>query len=229
MQHINFSILFLGVLGSIDGSHVRILPPKEHPNSYCNRKKYHSVLLQGVCDHRKLFIDVYAGQPGSMHDSRVFEKSDLYQRISNNSIEFHNNSHLIGDLAYKLNTYLMVGFKNNGFLTQRQKNFNIKLSQIRVVIENAFGILKGRFRRLKLMETVRLDLICMLIVSACVLHNICILNGDIPDDIINVEEEIEEEMLNNMHEDFDHRDIRQEAVVKRNHILNNLTLPRNIH
>lgn len=61
----------VGVIGAIDGSHIRIVAPKENHNSYINRKSYHSVLLQGVCDHRMLFIDVYAGEVGSIHDMTV--------------------------------------------------------------------------------------------------------------------------------------------------------------
>lgn len=116
-----YKVLVLGVIGCIDGSHIKILPPQEYPNSYCNRKNFHSVLLQGVCDNRKLFTHVYAGEPGSMHDSRLFEKSDLFNDIRCGAVTFPNNSHLVGDLAYKLTEYLMVGFKDNGFLTNRQK------------------------------------------------------------------------------------------------------------
>ncbi|XP_018562810.1 putative nuclease HARBI1 [Anoplophora glabripennis] len=156
---------FPGVLGCIDGSHIKILPPKENPNSYVNRKKFHSVLLQGVCDNEKLFLEVFTGLPGSCHDARLFHMSDLYERINNNSIEFVNNSHIIGDLAYTLTTNLIVGFKDYGNLTNQQRRFNMKLSQLRVRIEQAFAFLKGRFRRLKYMETVKFDLICLFIID----------------------------------------------------------------
>lgn len=131
----------------------KIIPPKEHPNSYCNRKKFYSVLLQGVCDNRKLFTHVYAGETGSIHDSRLFEKSDLFDGIQTGEFPFHNNSHMLGDLAYRLADYMMVGFKNNPNLSDIQKNFISKLSEIRVCIENSLALLKGRFRRLKFMET----------------------------------------------------------------------------
>lgn len=49
---------FTGVIGCIDGSHIKILAPKENPNSYVNRKGFHSILLQGVCDNKMLFIDM---------------------------------------------------------------------------------------------------------------------------------------------------------------------------
>jgi hypothetical protein len=66
LSYLPFSI-FAGIIGSIDGSHIPILAPKRYPNSYVNRKHYYSVLLQGVCDDKMLFVDVYAGEPGSTH------------------------------------------------------------------------------------------------------------------------------------------------------------------
>lgn len=184
------------------------------------------MILQGVCDHKKLFTSVYTGEPGSVHDNRVFQKSDLYRDIESQEIEFPNNSHLVGDLAYKLTNYLIVGFKDTGVLTNRQKNFNAKLNQIRVVVENAFALLKGRFRRLKFLETKRLDLICLIIVSACILHNICILSGDNADDLIDLPQELEQERLLEDEIIFDNqRPADLSAIEKRNEIVHNLALP----
>lgn len=176
-----------------------------------------------MCDNRKLFTHVYTGEPGSIHDNRLFEKSDLYEDIENGEITFPNNSHILGDLAYKLTEYLIVGFKNNGFLTDRQRNFNIKLSQIRVTIENAFALLKGRFRRLKFIETVRLDLISLLIISSCILHNLCILNGDETDDIMNIQQELEEERQQHNEDALENRG-NNLAVAKRTGIMNRLDM-----
>ncbi|XP_045460636.1 putative nuclease HARBI1 [Harmonia axyridis] len=217
---------FEGVIGCIDGSHIGILPPREHPNSYVNRKGFHSVLLQGVWDNRKLFTHVYVGEPGSIHDSRLFEKSDLFESIESGEYEFPNNAHILVDSAYKLSDYMMVGFKNNNNLTNRQKNFNAKLSQVRVCIENTFGLLKGRFRRIKFLETVRMDLICLLVFSACLLHNICVLNGDGIDDLIDVNQEVEEERDQNEENEFIFVNTRQNqpAIAKRLRIMSELQI-----
>jgi hypothetical protein len=74
---------------------------------------------------------------------------------------------LIGDLAYPLSINLMVNFKNFGNLTPKQMRYNTKLSKTRVAIDSAFAYLKGRFRRLKFMETIRLDLIALCIGNGC--------------------------------------------------------------
>lgn len=75
------------------------------------------------------------------------------------------------------------------------------------------------------METVRLDPICVLIVSACILHNIWIFNGDEPDDLIDLQQELEEERCQNPENDGPHG-IRgnQLAVAKRLRIMNQLQI-----
>jgi len=63
----------------------------------------------------------------------------------------------------------MVPYKDNGHLTRAQRNFNSKLSSCRVVIENAFGCLKQRFRQL---YHFKLRNIVQIIHACCVLHNL---------------------------------------------------------
>jgi len=72
------------------------------------------------------------------------------------------------------------------FFFQIQKNFNYVHAQTRQVIEKAFALLKGRFRRLKFLDMNRDDMIPHVIIAFCVLHNIC-LSGIID----NVEDFIE--------------------------------------
>ena len=54
-------------VGAIAGSHIPIIAPKENPVDYFNRKGYHSVILQ--VDHEYMFLDIYVGWPGSVHDA----------------------------------------------------------------------------------------------------------------------------------------------------------------
>lgn len=90
-------------------------------------------------------MGVYAG---CTHDQRMFTKSDIYRQIRNNEVHFPEDSHLIGDLEYKLSKHLIIGFKNDGHLTRDQIKFNKLIIQNRIIIENTFGLLKGRWRRL---------------------------------------------------------------------------------
>jgi len=51
--------------------------------------------------------------------------------------------------------------------------FNTILGSSRVVIEQAFGSLKGRFRRLKGIETLCVEAVSETVIAACIIHNMC--------------------------------------------------------
>ncbi|KAJ1528142.1 hypothetical protein ONE63_008056 [Megalurothrips usitatus] len=138
---------FPKVIGAIDGTHIRVPAPHINPEAYINCKGYHSIELHGVCDHKARFVDCFVGHAGSLHDQRVFRLSPVQDFLDDEN-KFPDGCHLVGDSAYKLHENLMVPYRDNGHLTQRQKNFNFCLSSARIAIERAFGLLKGRFRSL---------------------------------------------------------------------------------
>lgn len=183
---------FPGVVGVIDGCHIPISAPIEHPNSYINRKGFHSILLQGICNHKMKFIDVFTGICGSVHDARVWRLSDIRNIIEHNTERyFPHNTHLLADSAYPLLQYMLIPYRDNGHLNHMQRNYNTKLSKTRVTIERTFGILKGRFRKLKYVYMYNTDMIPLVILVCCILHNICIDIEDEPFDIL------EEDDINN--------------------------------
>lgn len=178
---------FPGIVGAIDGSHIPIKTPKEQHENYINRKGTHSVILQAVCDSEMHFIDLYCGWPGSVHDSRVFRNSPLLNKAS----KLDKNFHLIGDAAYPLQTCMLTPYKDNGRLNAAQRQYNFLHSSSRMVIERAFGSLKGRFRCLRFIDMFDLDCILKIVFSCCILHELCLQNDDAytPDNE-DVEEEI---------------------------------------
>ena len=80
---------------------------------------------------------------------------------------------IIGDPAYPLKRWLMKGFPNTGRLTREQTNFNFRLSSARMVVENAFGRLKGRWRRLLKRNDVDTAFASEVAAVCCILHNVC--------------------------------------------------------
>ena len=165
---------FPGVIGFIDGTHIQITQPSERGYDYYNRKDYYSVVLQGVVREDMRFTDVYAGWPGKVHDARVFRNSPLGQ----NGADICGDGHMLGDSAYPNLPYLLSPFRDNGHLTDTQKNFNRVHSSMRVTVERAFGLLKGRFVRLQNINQKNIEIIVQTILTACVLHNLCIINSD---------------------------------------------------
>lgn len=161
---------FPGVLGCIDGTYIKIrTPAKKIKSTYVNRHDYPSLTLQAVCDVNKLFLDVFTGPPSKIHDARIFQLSFLSNEIQNISADYH----LLGDAAYPLRKYLLTPYRDYGNLTAAQQNYNHKLSKTRVKIENAFGLLKQRFRQLIQLDFITVKRSANFIISCCVLHNLC--------------------------------------------------------
>ena len=139
-------------LGAIDGTHIPIKAPEHCHTDYFNRKCFHSIIVQAVCDSECRFTDVFAGWPGRAHDARVFSVSkiggmmapqdqELSKVINGKRIE----PFLIGDPAYPLSKHLMKDYPGSN-ISPEKEYFNYRLNRACIQIERAFGKLKGRWR-----------------------------------------------------------------------------------
>lgn len=99
-----------------------------------------------------------------------------------------DNHHLLGDSGYFLTPWLLTPYERRGILNKKQKLYNKKLSGTRVLIENVFGLLKGRWRILKYIDVYSIEKAVKIIISCCILHNFCILNRDFYLDLDEPEE-----------------------------------------
>ena len=160
------------------------------------------------------FTDVFIGFPGRVHDARVFHSSPLFDCAE----QMCNDKHLLGDSAYPNISWLLTPFKQHQNLTDRMRTYNRIHSSMRITVEIAIGMLKGRFRRLKYLETVNIENVCGVILSACILHNICILNEDV--------EDVLENQINIPVAYLQHgvlaQNLRNGGQIKRNQIMNQL-------
>ena len=169
---------------TIDGTHI---PLAQNPNQratlatsdFFNRKKFHSLVLQAVCDSQKIFWNVCASQPGGVHDGGQFKVSSLYKSLRRREIlqepvvsvgGIQCTPYLIGDSAYPIRTYLMKNWKVPNDL--QKKRFDSSMNSGRVVIEQTFGTLKNRWRILRNFNS-RVDGAARVTVSCCWLHNYC--------------------------------------------------------
>lgn len=48
---------FPGVVGAINGTHIRIIPPKTDPAAYVNRKYFHSIVAQVITKNTKIVLN----------------------------------------------------------------------------------------------------------------------------------------------------------------------------
>lgn len=117
----------------------------------------------------------------------------------------------------------MTPYRDNGHLTERQKNYNFCHSSARIAIERAFGLLKVRFRSLlTVLDMGRVDCIPNFILACCVLHNICLSKND---DFAIAELDLAEN-INDEQPIVEGRN-RNTANLKRDTICNNLMM-RNV-
>ena len=166
------------VVGAIDGSHIGIKGQQFCNENYINRKGWSSLILQASCDHQYLFTSCYAGWPGSVHDARVYQNSDLVASIESDMPKyFPDDSFMLGDAAYPLSRYLLTPYKDNGSLTPNQRTYNYIHSATRNTIERAFALFKNRFPRMRHIEINDVKDASEFIITTCVLHNYCIMEN----------------------------------------------------
>ncbi|XP_054591109.2 uncharacterized protein [Nothobranchius furzeri] len=188
-------------VGAIDGSHIPIIAPRNFHTDYFNRKGWHSLILQAVVDGKGLFWNVFAGLPGSMHDTRVLRLSSIWDLASRGNL-FPDHSIqiagvdfgycILGESAYPLQDWLLKPFTDTGRLTEQQLLYNKKFSRARVVVENAFGRLKGRWRCLLKRNDCDVSLVRSMILTCCALHNLCESHGEHYDNVWTTETEYPE-------------------------------------
>ena len=176
------------VVGIIDGTHIplsckpqRGLTPM--PFDFFNRKKFHSVLSQGVCDSERFFWNVCVRQPGGIHDTTQFAWSSLYVQFRRREIlvdpvleigGVEVRPYLLGDSAYPSCPYLLKNFKAS--ITDPmfigKKRFDESVNSDRVIIEHAFGALKNRWCIFKNFN-MNMNRVATVTLACCVLHNFC--------------------------------------------------------
>ncbi|XP_016327171.1 putative nuclease HARBI1 [Sinocyclocheilus anshuiensis] len=160
------------VIGAVDCTHIRIKRPSgAHEGLTGNRKSFHSINVQMICDADCLITNLEAKWPGSVHDSRVFRASRIYQRLSLG--EF--SGVLLGDKGYAFETFLLTPLADPQTLAQQA--YNHAHARTRARIEMTFGLLKSRFQCLHHLR-VSPDRACDVTVACTVLHNIASLRKE---------------------------------------------------
>lgn len=170
---------------STDGTHIFTKQPSLRPQDYLNRKGRYSINVMATADYKYRFVDVCVAFPGSMHDASVFVRSQLYQKLLDGEIPSCKKvivpgrpevpACLLGDAAYPLSLFLLKEYPNQGKYLDEQY-FSQMLSSARMVIECAFGRLKGKWKCLQRDMDINMADLPAVIYSCFVLHNFVIEN-----------------------------------------------------
>lgn len=160
---------FPGVIGCVDGTHVWIISPHLNEADYVNRKGYHSLNVQVICDHKGKWINIVVRWPGSAHDSRVLRSSRVWDIMEARGIR----GCILGDSGYPCRNWLMTPLLNPQ--TRAERTYNSAHKCTRVLVEQAIGRWKRRFHILHLENRLRSpESACRVIAATAVLHNIAL-------------------------------------------------------
>ncbi|XP_061074477.1 putative nuclease HARBI1 isoform X2 [Conger conger] len=117
-----------------------------------------------------LLTNVVARWPGSTHDSFILRHSSVGRRLEAGAVP---DGWLLGDSGYPLKQWLLTPFPNPQ--SAEERNYNMRHSQARAVVERTIGLFKGRWRCLdatggKLLY--KPEKVCHIVMACAVLHNV---------------------------------------------------------
>lgn len=171
---------FPNCVGVMDRTHIPIICTVRKGTSV-NQKGFFPMSMQGMVDHKGRFIDIELSWCGKEKDTSFFQNLALCEAMDQGSFVPGNPTMAIGDVeipplilgdtSYPLKKWLMIPF--TGDLNSQKEHFNSRLSDCKMVAEQAFGRLKGRWRCLATRLEVAEENIIPVVVGSVVLHNIC--------------------------------------------------------
>lgn len=110
-------------------------------NFRCHRKDKYGLNLQAICDHNLKFIWAEMKWPAATSDYMAWVTTSLNLSLENN-IDTNiilDGYTLVGDCAYVKSTFMATPLK--GRRSGHEDAYNFYLSQLRITIERAFGVL----------------------------------------------------------------------------------------
>jgi hypothetical protein len=187
-QNIQTSDAFKGCIGALDGWLCRIECPskKEEPNQnsfFSGHYQCFGINVQAMCDGNCQFTYVNIASPGGNNDILAYRRSKIsynfVDKLGDLETEFDEKYYIVADNAYPLSSNLLVPFRRSHIedipnIGQHQMTYNFYLSQNRIRIEMAFGMLVNKFRIFKRESQHSIKNTSSIIQACMKLHNFCI-------------------------------------------------------
>ena len=166
-----------GCVGALDGITIRIKRPRgEHDQrSYFNRKGVFAIPVQAVCDSSYKFLCLSAKCVGSTHDSLAHAVSKLGQFLDQKGL--NGEFWIDRDEAYTCTESLITPVSKSE-AGEDEDAFNYYLSQMRIHIEQAFGMLVSKWAILQSPLGYSIQRCTRIIACTICLHNWCLENQD---------------------------------------------------
>lgn len=148
---------------------------------FYNYKGSHSLVLLAACDSNCLFTVVDIGGSGRNSDGGLFRESLFGRALETKRLGLPSPSAVVcipqplpfvfvGDEAFPLKENLMRPYPGHN-LSRSKTEFNYRLSRVRRLIENAFGIMSSRFRIFRRPIIANVSTVESIVKAAVCLHN----------------------------------------------------------
>ncbi|GBG85910.1 hypothetical protein CBR_g40722 [Chara braunii] len=173
--------------GAVDCTHIYVDKPANAPSeNYFDCKHRFSVIVQVVVDLDQRVLDAFVGYPGNCHDIRVIQLSSLSGRVEEGMLfrgppvtlpgGVRTNGYILGDNGYPPSEWVVVLYRG---INQHpdEERFDTKQKVARLVVERAFGRLKGMWRLFLRTHKTNLDTLPQQFTVVCILHNILLDTG----------------------------------------------------
>ena len=170
-------------IGAIDGKRIIVQQPKNSGSLFYDYKGHNSVILLAVFGPNYECLWASVGTNGRSSDAAIWQNSDLKEALQSpgNPLNLPPPKELpgrekkvpyvlTGDDAFALTRYLMKPFPQSG-LSVEQRVFNYRLSRMRRISENGFGLLANRFRVFRTFILLPPETVRSLVLAALALHN----------------------------------------------------------
>jgi DDE superfamily endonuclease len=105
--------------------------------AYNGHKRVHALKLQSLSAPDGLIVDLTGPWKGRRHDCGMLRESGLLNRLEEIQAEM-GPAYVYGDPANPVSAILQTPFKGSS-LTEKQKEWNIRMSRVRVSVEWCFG------------------------------------------------------------------------------------------
>lgn len=165
-----------GCVGVIDGFLLQTCTPSVSGSNgnvkafFSGHYQCYGVNIQGICDSKCRFIFLASAAPGGCNDIVAYRRCGLQPMI--NSLPL--GRYIIGDNAYVCSEHLLTPFSGNEKFEARKDAFNFYISQLRIRIEMAFGMMTNKFQILKRPVTIGVHSLGKFLLTIGKLHNYCI-------------------------------------------------------
>ena len=195
-------------IGALDGKHVVIQSPPNSGSLFYNYKHTFSVVLMAMVDADYKCICIDVGGYGGNSDGGIFANSNLGRALQAGQLDVPPPSPLpsaadlgplpyvaVGDEAFPMKPYLLRPYSGRR-LPEDLRVFNYRLSRARRIVENAFAILRQRWRIYTGRVQLAPDTADSVIKATCMLHNFlrcATMRGDDPGGELDYDDDEEDD------------------------------------